>query len=250
MIFHQLFEPDSSTYTYLVACRETGNAILVDPVFETLERDLALLQEMELTLIATLETHIHADHLTSACRLRSLTGCKVAYPDMDGLPCADIGVSELAPLSIGTLTLKPLFTPGHTDTDHSYLLDLPGSPRVMTGDALLIDGCGRTDFQNGDAATLYRSVHEKLFGLPGDTLVFPAHDYNGRRVSSVAQERSRNPRLGKDKTLDEFIAIMNELDLPYPARMDVAVPANRMCGDCPDQNEDDRRMSPATSLQG
>lgn len=211
---------------------------------------MALLQELDLTLAATLETHIHADHLTSACRLRSLTGCKVAYPDMDGLACADIGVSELDPLAIGALTLKPLFTPGHTDTHHSYLLDFPGSIRVMTGDALLIDGCGRTDFQNGDAETLYSSVHEKLFSLPVDTLVFPAHDYDGRHVSSVAQEKERNPRLGKDKTLAEFIEIMGSLDLPYPERMDEAVPANKMCGDCPDMNDDDRAMSSARSVQG
>ena len=231
MIFRQLFEPTSSTYTYLFGCPNTRRAVLLDPVLETVDRDLAVLQELELTLASTLETHIHADHLTSASRLRSLTGCRTAYPALDHLPCADIGVAEDRPLSIGSLTLQPLFTPGHTDTHHSYLIEEPGILRVFTGDALLIDGCGRTDFQNGDSVTLYRSVREKLFSLPGDTLVHPAHDYKGRYVSTIAQERARNPRLGDGRTVDEFVAIMRGLDLPYPKKMDVAVPSNRRCGD-------------------
>ena len=135
------------------------------------------------------------------------------------------------PLEVGTLCLKPLFTPGHTDDHHSYLSSCgSGGLRIFTGDALLIDGCGRTDFQNGDAPTLYRSVHDKIFTLPGDCLVFPAHDYEGRRVSSVAQERARNPRLGDGIAVDRFVEIMAALDLPYPRRIDVAVPANRHCG--------------------
>lgn len=201
MIFHQLYEPESSTYTYLFGCRDTGQAVLLDPVLETVDRDLELLQELGLTLAYTLETHVHADHVTSACRLRSFTGCKVAYPEMDGLPCADVGVSELSPLAVGGLTFKPLYTPGHTDSHHSYLVELPGVTRALTGDALLIDGCGRTDFQGGDAAALYRSIHEKIFSLSGDTLIYPAHDYQHRRVSTVEQERERNPRLGAGKTL-------------------------------------------------
>lgn len=170
MIFRQLHEHESSTYTYLFGCPETRQAVLLDPVMETVDRDLAVLQALDMRLACTLETHIHADHITSACRLRSLTGCRVAGPALDDLPCADVGVSEDRPLTVGHLTLKPLFTAGHTDTHHSYLLELPGVLRVFTGDALLIDGCGRTDFQSGDAATLYRSVHEKLFTLPGDTV--------------------------------------------------------------------------------
>ena len=235
MIFRQLYEPESSTYTYLFGCRDTGQAVLLDPVLETVERDLSVLQALGLTLSHTLDTHIHADHVTAACRLRSLTGCKVAYPEMDNLPCADVGVSEASPLEVGGLAFRPLFTPGHTDTHHSYLVEQPGSLRVFTGDALLIDGCGRTDFQNGDAEALYRSIHEKIFMLPGDTLVFPAHDYQHRHVSTVDQERERNPRLGGGKTLDEFVAIMTNLDLPYPKRIDIAVPANRLCGDCPEE---------------
>lgn len=235
MIFRQLYEPVSSTYTYLFGSVETGEAVLLDPVMETVDRDLAAVQKLGLRLSHTLETHIHADHVTSACRLRSITGSKVVYPQADGLACADIGVSELEPLSVGGITFKPLFTPGHTENHHSYLVDLPGVTRVFTGDALLVDGCGRTDFQGGDSATLYRSVHEKIFSLPLDALIYPAHDYQHRHVSTVEQERERNPRLGGGKTLEEFVAIMATLDLPYPKRMDIAVLANGLCGDCPDE---------------
>ena len=250
MIFRQLYEPESSTYTYLFADPQTRQAVLLDPVVETVERDMAVLQELELTLACTLDTHIHADHITSACRLRSLTGCKVVYPAVDALPCADIGVAEDQPLRVGELVFQPLFTPGHTDTHHSYLVEAPGVLRVFTGDALLIDGCGRTDFQNGDAPTLYRSVTEKIFSLPGDTLVYPAHDYNHRHVSSVAQERERNPRLGAGRTLDGFVQIMADLTLPYPKKMDIAVPANRLCGDCGEDAERALRALDGKSFQG
>lgn len=250
MIFRQLFEQSSSTFTYLVGCRDSGKAVLLDPVMETVDRDLAVVQELGLTLVYTLETHIHADHVTSACRLRSLTGCQTVYPQMDGLACADVAVSELAPLTVGNVTLEPLFTPGHTDAHHSYLVDLPGILCVFTGDALLIDGCGRTDFQNGDAATLYRSIHEKIFTLPSDALVYPAHDYHQRHVSTIAQERERNPRLGAGKTLHEFVEIMERLDLPYPERMDVAVPANRLCGGCPAEGDILAAERPGPAIQG
>lgn len=230
MIFQQLFEPESSTYTYLLACPESRRAVLVDPVLERVERDLSLLQDHGLTLAYTVETHVHADHVTSAARLRSLTGSKVACPEMDGLSCADLGLSEMQPLEVGSLRLQPLFTPGHTDFHHCYVIDQPGFLRVLTGDALLIDGCGRTDFQGGDPQALYRSIHDKIFTLPDDALVYPAHDYHHRHVSTVGQERERNPRLGGGKTVEEFVAIMAALELPYPKKMDVAVPANRRCG--------------------
>jgi sulfur dioxygenase len=229
MLFRQLFEPQSSAYTYLVACDETGRAALIDPVLETVERDLQLLRELGLTLECTIETHIHADHVTGAARLRSETGCRAAVPEKSGASHADIAVRDGEPIVIGTLSVQPLYTPGHTDDHHAYFLDR-GAGRLFTGDALLIDGCGRTDFQNGDAATLYRSVHDKLFALPSDTLVYPGHDYQQRHVSTVGQERERNPRLGGGKTLEDFVAIMAALDLPRPKKMDVAVPANRACG--------------------
>jgi len=234
MIFRQLFEPESSTYTYLLACPDTGQAVVIDPVVETLERDLAVLRELGLHLAYTLDTHIHADHISSSCRLRKRTGCKIALPAMAHLACADVGVAEDRPLQVGGLILRPVFTPGHTDTHHCYLLDHGGTRRIFTGDALLIDGCGRTDFQSGSAEALYHSVREKIFTLADDTLVYPSHDYQHRHVSTIAQERERNPRLGDDRSLEEFVRIMANLNLPYPKKIDAAVPANLLCGDCSD----------------
>jgi glyoxylase-like metal-dependent hydrolase (beta-lactamase superfamily II) len=231
MIFRQLFEPNSSAYTYLIACERTREAALIDPVIETVDRDLQLLQELGLILKYTIETHIHADHVTGAARLRDATGSKAAVPERSAADHVDVPVREGEAIEIGNLALEPLYTPGHTDDHHSYLLRSADGARVFTGDALMIDGCGRTDFQNGDAATLYRSVYEKLFSLPEDTLVYPGHDYQQRRVSSIGQEKARNPRLGGGKTIEVFVAIMGSLNLPRPKNMDVAVPANRECGE-------------------
>jgi sulfur dioxygenase len=231
MLFRQLFEPQCSAYTYLIACEETREAALIDPVIETARRDLELLRDLGVTLKYTLETHIHADHVTGADWLRDRTGSKAAVPERSAAMHADISVREGEPLTIGDLCVEPVYTPGHTDDHHCYFLDHGGTARLFTGDALMIDGCGRTDFQNGDAATLYRSVHEKLFTLPDDTLVYPGHDYQNRRVSTVGQERARNPRLGGGKSIEEFVAIMNSLNLPRPKHMDIAVPANRECGE-------------------
>ncbi len=230
MIFRQLFEPDSSTCTYLLGCPETGAAALVDPVLETAERDLEAVRALGLELAWTVETHVHADHVTGAARLRALAGCGIAYPDGEEIAGADARLSELAPLAIGGLTLRPLFTPGHTDNHHCYFVEALDGPFVLTGDALLIGGCGRTDFQGGCAATLYRSVHDKLFALPDETLVYPGHDYRGRRASSVGAERRGNARLGGGRSAEEFVALMAALDLPYPRKIDLAVPANRRCG--------------------
>lgn len=229
MIFKQLFEPISSTYTYLLGCVETGQAILIDPVVNSIDRDMQAVQELGLRLECTVDTHIHADHITAALELKKRSGCKTAAPAMDRLPCVDVPIEEGAPLRVGSIVLEGLHTPGHTDGHFAYLAD----GRVFTGDALLIDGCGRTDFQNGDSEALYRSVTEKLFRLPEETLVYPAHDYTGRHVSSVAQERTRNPRLGAGKTLEQFREIMAGLNLPYPKFIDYAVPGNRACGVCP-----------------
>ncbi|MES2536250.1 MAG: MBL fold metallo-hydrolase [Pseudomonadota bacterium] len=229
MIFRQLFEPLSYTYTYLLGCEVTGQAILIDPVIVSIERDLAEIQRLGLTLAYSLDTHIHADHITAALELKRKVGSRIAGPAIDRLPCTDTGVEEGKVFRLGSLALQPLHTPGHTDGHFAYLLD----DRVFTGDALLIDGCGRTDFQNGSVDALYQSVSEKLFGLPGDCLVYPAHDYNDRRVSSIAQEKKRNPRLGGDKSLEEFREIMAGLKLPYPKFIDHAVPGNKQCGVCP-----------------
>lgn len=250
MVFRQLFEPESSTYTYLLGCPDTGLAVLIDPVLETIERDLATLEALGLRLAYTLDTHIHADHITASCRLRRQTGSKIALPAMEALDCIDVGVVEGAPLHVGGLAFQPLHTPGHTDTHHCYVLDHSGLQRIFTGDALLIDGCGRTDFQNGDSAALYHSVREKIFALPADTLVYPAHDYQHRHVSTVGQERERNPRLGGDRTLEDFTRLMSDLKLPYPAKIDIAVPANRACGNCDDSAASRMRTISGKSAQG
>ncbi|MFO1338451.1 MAG: MBL fold metallo-hydrolase [Burkholderiaceae bacterium] len=230
MIFRQLFEPLSSTYTYLVGCEATGQALLIDPVVNSIGRDMAELQALGLTLAWTVDTHIHADHITGALHLKELCGCRIAMPAASRVACADRGLQEGEPLVLGSVSLQPLATPGHTDDHLAFRLP----DRALTGDALLIDGCGRTDFQNGDAVALYRSVHDKLFTLPDDTLVFPAHDYQQRRVSTIAQEKDRNARLGAGRALDDFVAVMAGLNLPYPKFIDHAVPGNRRCGVCPD----------------
>jgi sulfur dioxygenase len=249
MLFRQLFEPISSTYTYLLGCEDTRTAILIDPVMPAWQRDLAELYAMGLRLACTVDTHIHADHITSALHLKREAGSKIANAAMDALPCTDIGIEEGKSLEVGSVSLQPLHTPGHTDAHFAFRC----ADRLFTGDALLIDGCGRTDFQNGDAATLYRSIHEKLFSLPDDVLVYPAHDYQERRVSSIAQERRRNPRLGGGRSLDEFVAIMKALDLAYPKFIDYAVPGNRRCGICPEGLPDDLKQycdDMRLSLQG
>jgi glyoxylase-like metal-dependent hydrolase (beta-lactamase superfamily II) len=183
-----------------------------------------------LKLAFTIDTHIHADHITAALEMKRAVGSKIAAPAYDRLACTDIGIEEGTPFHIGGIVLDPLHTPGHTDGHFAYVFN----DRVFTGDALLIDGCGRTDFQNGDADALYKSVREKLFALPDETIVYPGHDYQQRFLSSIAQEKKRNPRLGGERTVDEFRAIMASLNLPYPKFIDYAVPGNRQCGVCPD----------------
>lgn len=232
MLFKQLFEPDSSTFSYLVACPDTGVCAIIDPVLDTAERDLSVLQSLNLQLTYTIDTHIHADHLSGAKRLKAMTGSKIAYPAIDELPCADIGLQEGEVFRIGNIELHPLFTPGHTDHHHAYLIHTPVHSMLFSGDALMIDGVGRTDFQSGDAATLYNSIQQKFFNLPDETLVYPAHDYTDRRITTIAQEKLRNQHIG-GKSKQEFIDIMNGLDLPYPRKIDFAVPGNLECGECP-----------------
>jgi glyoxylase-like metal-dependent hydrolase (beta-lactamase superfamily II) len=231
VIFRQLFDKESSTYTYLVADEVAGQAALVDPVLEHLERDLKLVGELGCRLVAVLDTHVHADHVTAAGKLRDRTNATTHVSAQGGAPCADVALTDGHVLQMGGITIRALATPGHTSGCMSFVIAAAGEPpRVLTGDALLIRGCGRTDFQEGDAAALWRSVHEKLFALPDATLVYPAHDYRGFSVSTIGEEKRLNPRLGGAMTLDAFVALMNSLDLPPPNKIHEAVPANRACG--------------------
>ena len=229
MIFRQLFDSASSTYTYLIGCAETGRAILIDPVLETLERDRATLDTLDLKLAWTVETHVHADHVSAGAALRSATGCKIAAPAGEAVDGADLNLTEGEPVTCGSLHLKPLATPGHTSGHLSYLLERGPLPMVFTGDTLLIDGCGRTDFQSGDAGAMYDAVHSRLFTLPDATRVFPGHDYRGNSVSTIGHERRHNARLANCDR-DAFIARMAKLELPPPKLIDVAVSANRRLG--------------------
>jgi sulfur dioxygenase len=224
MIFRQLFDPETSTYTYLLGDERTRTAILIDPVRERVERDLALLGELGLTLAYVLETHVHADHVTAAGVLRERTGARTVW-GARGARCADLHVAAGDLIVTGDLRVAVLETPGHTDDSVSYVAE----GRVFTGDALTIRGAGRTDFQNGDPRTLYRSITRTLFALPDETEVFPGHDYRGLTMSTIGEEKRWNPRVA-GKSEDEFVAIMNGLALPPPKKLDEAVPANRACG--------------------
>jgi len=234
MIFRQLLDPASCTYTYLLSCTETGETVLIDPVLESVERDQQVLQQLGLNLTYTLETHVHADHLTGAAKLKQIYGSKIVVPESEQATCADIAVWEGQPFRVGKIELYPLHTPGHTDHHHAYLVNNGTQQMLFSGDALLIDGCGRTDFQSGDPEALYNSIHSKFFTLPDETLVYPGHDYDGRFVSSIAQEKACNSRLGNKRSLEEFVDIMNKLNIPRPKNMHFAVPGNLLCGVYPD----------------
>jgi len=224
VIFRQLFDAESSTFSYLIGDASSRKAALIDPVLEQVDRDLQLVHELGLSLSHVLETHLHADHVTGAGMLRQRTGCTVVVGEL-GAEGADRHVRHGDELRVGGLLVHVLATPGHTDDSLSYLV----GDRVFTGDALLVRGTGRTDFQNGDPSQLYDSITHVLFALPDDTRVYPAHDYRGRTMSTIGEERRHNPRLaGKDRAA--FIELMNGLELGMPKRIDVAVPANRSLG--------------------
>ncbi|XP_038623149.1 persulfide dioxygenase ETHE1, mitochondrial [Tachyglossus aculeatus] len=226
LLFRQLFEPQSCTYTYLLADRESREAVLIDPVLETAPRDAQLVRELGLQLIYAANTHCHADHVTGTGLLRSLLpGCRSVISRLSGAK-ADLLVAEGDTLRFGCFALETRASPGHTPGCVTYVLG--DHSAAFTGDALLIRGCGRTDFQQGCAKTLYHSVHEKIFTLPGDCLVYPAHDYKGHTVSTVEEERTLNPRL--TLSLEEFVQVMDNLNLPKPQQIDFAVPANLRCG--------------------
>jgi glyoxylase-like metal-dependent hydrolase (beta-lactamase superfamily II)/rhodanese-related sulfurtransferase len=228
LIFRQLFDPQSSTYTYLLGESQSRAAVLIDPVFEQVRRDAALIDELGLKLIATLETHVHADHVTGASLLKQRCGSKIMVSKAGRAEGADRYLEQDDVIAFGNRRLLVRATPGHTGGCVTYVLD--DSTMAFTGDCLLIRGSGRTDFQEGDAAAMYRSVREQLFSLPADCLLYPAHDYRGLTVTSVAEERRYNPRLGGDIAVGDFAGYMNNLRLAHPKMIDVAVPANLRCG--------------------
>lgn len=226
MLFRQLFDHESCTYTYLIADVEVKEAILVDAVKEQVGRDLKLLKELGLTLRYCLETHVHADHITGAGELRKATGCLAIVPTYAQVSCADRHIDDGEIITLGEIIVEALATPGHTNSHMAYLVN---SSIVLTGDALFIRGCGRTDFQSGDAGTLYDSVTQRLFTLPETTLVYPGHDYRGHTLSTIAEEKRWNPRfVGRDRK--RFSEFMQTLNLPSPKKMMEAVPANENCG--------------------
>lgn len=228
MLIRQLFDPETSTYTYLLADLAAKEAVLIDPVLEQVERDARLMRELELRLVATLETHVHADHVTGAAALREVLGSQVVLGARSGAAGADRLLEDGERVEFGRHWVEARLTPGHTDGCVTWVTD--DRKAAFTGDALFIRGCGRTDFQQGDAQTLYRSVHEKVFSLDDDAVVYPGHDYKGCSSSTVAEEKRHNPRLGGGRTEAEFVAIMDALKLPKPKQIDVAVPANLRCG--------------------
>ena len=228
LIFRQLFDAGSSTYTYLLAEQASGQALLIDPVYEQSRRDAALVSELGLTLAWTLETHVHADHVTGAWLMRERLGSRIALARAAAAEGADRLLEHGDRIEFGARWLSVRATPGHTNGCLSYVLD--DESRAFSGDCLLIRGCGRTDFQQGSAPSLYASVHQQLFTLPAACLIYPGHDYNGLTVTSVAEERRYNPRLGGEVSESDFAGHMNNLNLPHPKQLDLAVPANLRCG--------------------
>jgi sulfur dioxygenase len=225
MIFRQLFDSASGTYTYLLASRRGGEALIIDPVLEKVERYLQLIGELDLRLVKAADTHIHADHLTGLGALRDRTHCITVMGEQSKVDVVSLRVAEGDKLKVEGVSLDVLYTPGHTDDSYSFLM----GDRVFTGDTLLIRGTGRTDFQNGNARAQYESIFGKLLKLPEETLVFPAHDYKGETVSTIGEEKRFNPRL-QVKSADEYADLMSRLNLPNPKMMDVAVPANLHVG--------------------
>jgi sulfur dioxygenase len=221
MIFRQLFDATSGTYTYLLASRRGGEALIVDPVLEKVDRYLRLIEELDLELVKAVDTHLHADHITGLGALRDRTRCITVMGEQSGVDVVSMRVADGDRLTIEGLALEVIYTPGHTDDSYSFRM----ADRVFTGDTLLIRGTGRTDFQNGDPRAQYESIFGRLLRLPDETMVFPAHDYKGDTVSTIGEERRCNPRL-QVTSVDEYVTLMNGLNLANPKMMDIAVPAN------------------------
>lgn len=229
MIFRQMFEPVSSTYTYVIASGPGREALIIDPVKEKLDDYLRLIADLDLKLVRAIDTHTHADHITALGALRDRTGCVTIMGEFTKALCVSQSIREGETIQLDGLRLQAMYTPGHTDESFSFLLNPERPEAVFTGDVLLIRGSGRTDFQGGDPHKSWDSIVNKLFRLPEDTTVYPGHDYKGWTSSSIGEEKRANPRLA-GKTEAEYVAIMNGLKLPNPKLMDVAVPANLACG--------------------
>ncbi len=225
-IFYQLFEKETSTYTYLLGDQDTKEAVLIDPVVEMVDRDLNLIMDLGLKLKYVLDTHVHADHITASGEIRKRTNAKIALSSAYDMPCPDLHLEDGQEIHFGSYTIKAIHTPGHTGGCLSYLL----GDMVFTGDALLVRGCGRTDFQEGSSDKLFNSVRDKLFSLADDTTVYPGHDYKGFTKSSIGLEKKLNPRLKLENTREQFCEIMSNLKLAYPKKIQEAVPANLECG--------------------
>jgi sulfur dioxygenase len=230
LIFRQLFDYETWTYTYLLADSGSREAVLIDTVREQTDRDYRTLQELGLKLKYVLETHVHADHITGASLLRDRTGAKVGLSAASGVKCADLLLEDGQELTFGPFRIRCLVTPGHTNTCMSYLCE----GRVFTGDTLFVRDIGRVDFQQGSPEKMYQTVTKTLFSLPDDTFVYPGHDYTGRMVSTIAEEKAHNAKLGGGKSLDQFKALMAEMKLGPPKRLHVSVPANLLCGRDPE----------------
>ncbi|MCC7516726.1 MAG: MBL fold metallo-hydrolase [Pseudomonadales bacterium] len=229
MIFRQLFHADSGTYTYLLGCAQSREAILIDPVVDHISQYLQLLRELDLKLTVALDTHVHADHITALGELREVTGCRSLMGEPARAACVSGSFRDGDKITIGLLSLEALHTPGHTDDSYCFLLQTADEPWLFTGDTLLIRGTGRTDFQNGDAHAQYRSLFEKILTLPPQTRVYPGHDYKGWTMSTLEEEKNHNLRL-QIKNEAAYVEMMANLNLPNPKWMDVAVPANLHCG--------------------
>ena len=221
MIFEQIFDDKSSTYTYILSSGKGREALIIDPVLEHTERYLNLLNKLELKLVKVIDTHIHADHITGLNELSKRTNCTKIMGDYSKSEVVDLRVKENENIKIDNIDLKVMYTPGHTDCSYSFLMN----DRIFTGDILLINGTGRTDFQNGDPYQSYDSIFNKILKLPDKTLIFPAHDYNGKKYSTIKNEKKNNPRL-QVSSANEYAEIMNNLNLENPKMMDIAVPAN------------------------
>jgi sulfur dioxygenase len=229
MIFRQLFHGDTGTYTYILGCEETRDALIIDPVIDHVAHYLQLLKELDLKLVAALDTHVHADHITALGALREQTGCISMMGEPARAACISKSFRDGDVIPFGKLSVKALYTPGHTDDSYSFIYEAAHELWVFTGDTLLIRGSGRTDFQNGNSRHQYHSIFKKLLALPGNTRVYPAHDYKGWMMSTIAEEKQHNPRL-QVKDENAYVELMANLKLANPKWMDVAVPANLACG--------------------